>query len=51
MRPRDKDDRDAPDQFWTEALGHDIHRIQDGDFLRGFGEGAITIWEQVKDRL
>jgi hypothetical protein len=51
LRPRDKDDHDAPNQFWTEALGDDIHRIQDGDFLRGFGEGAITIWEQVKDRL
>jgi hypothetical protein len=51
LRLRDKDDHDAPNRFWTEALGDDTHRIQDGDFLRGFGEGAITIWEQVKDRL
>jgi hypothetical protein len=51
LRLRDKDDHDAPNRFWTEALGDDTHRIQDGDFLRGFGEGAIAIWEQVKDRL
>ena len=51
LRLRDKDDPDAPHQFWKEALGDDIHRIQDGDFLRGFGEGAIAVWEQVKDRL
>ena len=51
LRLRDKDDHDAPSRFWTEALGDDTHRIQDGDFLRGFGEGAIAIWEEVKDRL
>ena len=51
LRLRDKDDHDAPNRFWTEALGNDTHRIQDGDFLRGFGEGAIAIWEEVKDRL
>jgi len=51
LRLRDKDNPDAPNQFWKEALGGDMHRIQDGDFLRGFGEGAIAVWEQVKDRL
>jgi hypothetical protein len=49
--PQRYDDRDAPKEFWEQALGDDAHRIDDADFFRGFGEGAVEIWEQVKDEL
>jgi hypothetical protein len=51
IRPQDKDDRDAPGQFWEEALGDDAHRIEDSDFLRGFGEGAVEVWNEVSAQL
>jgi hypothetical protein len=41
----------ASDEFWEEALGDDAHRVGDVDFLRGFGEGAVDIWEKVADKL
>jgi hypothetical protein len=49
--PQRKDDRHAPGEFWEQALGDDADRVQDPDFFRGFGEGAVEVWEQVKDRL
>ena len=49
--PKLKDDRDAPASFWEKALGDDAERIKDGDFLRGFGEGAIEVWNEVSNEL
>jgi hypothetical protein len=44
------DDPDAA-AFWKRALGEQAHRISDETFLRGFGEGAVEVWEQVRDKL
>jgi hypothetical protein len=37
--------------FWSQALGDNAERIEDGDFLHGFGDGAADVWRQVEDRL
>jgi hypothetical protein len=51
LRPKCKDDRHALASFWEEALGGDADRIEDGDFLRGFGEGADEVWGDVAGEL
>jgi hypothetical protein len=45
------DDDDDAAAFWKRALGEQAHRICDETFLRGFGEGAVAVWEQVQDKL
>lgn len=58
----DRDDRptakELVDDFWERALGGDSDRVKEGpgdmavnDFLRGFIEGAIEIWEEVEDQV
>jgi hypothetical protein len=49
--PKCKDDRGAPPDFWEQALGDDAHRIQDEDFFHGFGDGAIEVWNEIRDEL
>ncbi len=44
-------DRGAPDEFWEQALGDLVHRVQNSDFFHGFGDGADDVWQQVKDQL
>ncbi len=50
-RPGREADGGAAQEFWEEALGDDAPRVGDADFLRGFGEGAVEVWNQVRDRL
>jgi hypothetical protein len=45
--PKRKEDRDAPGEFWEQVLGDDSGRVEDADFLRGFGEGAAEVWSEV----
>jgi hypothetical protein len=50
--PSRENDRDAPDEFWETALGEDAkNRIDDADFFRGFGEGALEVWQEVEGEL
>jgi hypothetical protein len=52
MRPKWKADGIAADEFWEQALGDDgAQQIKDEDFLRGFGEGAMEIWEMVSHEI
>jgi hypothetical protein len=51
VRPSRESDRGAPAEFWEEALGEDAHRIEDDDFLHGFGDGAAEVWDQVAEEL
>jgi hypothetical protein len=38
--------------LWTEALGPNGDSLADKeDFARGFGAGALEVWEEVKDAL
>jgi hypothetical protein len=51
-RPKDKDDRDAADSFWEEALGEDsAELLKDADFFRGFGDGVAEVWDEVSTEL
>jgi hypothetical protein len=50
-RPSRDGDRDAPDEFWQEALGDLADRVNDADFFHGFGDGAVEVWDQVCDKL
>jgi hypothetical protein len=44
--------RHAAAAFWEEQVGDDYEpSMQDGDFVRGFAEGALAVWVQVKDQL
>jgi hypothetical protein len=52
VRPKAKDDPHAYESFWEEALGEEgADRIKDRDFLRGFGAGAVEVWDEVSDEL
>jgi cell pole-organizing protein PopZ len=49
--PDCKKDPTGPGRFWKQALGDDAGRVEDRDFFRGFGEGAVKLWNEVKDML
>jgi hypothetical protein len=52
VRPKRADERDAPAEFWEQALEEaDRGRVWDSDFLRGFGEGAAEVWSEVRGEL
>jgi hypothetical protein len=40
------------EQFWQKAIGFPTDRLlADADFFRGFGEGALAVWDLVQDKL
>lgn len=49
LKKRDMDHRDVED-FWENALGDDAERANESDYLRGFGEGAVSIWDKIADQ-
>jgi hypothetical protein len=49
--PEDEGDRGTAQVFWVEALGDDSSAADDPQFVKGFIEGALELWDQVKDRL
>jgi hypothetical protein len=38
-------------EFWQDAIGDEWKRIEDAEFLHGFGDGALEVWEQVSREL
>jgi hypothetical protein len=46
--PEDDGDRQAASNFW-EQQGYEYY--PDDDFVHGFAEGALSIWDHVKDKL
>jgi predicted CopG family antitoxin len=38
-------------EFWESAVGPDDARLADKEFLRGFAEGAASIWDSVKNQI
>jgi hypothetical protein len=48
MDPKCEGDRVASEGFWEEALDE---QYPEGDLLRGFCDGALEVWDQVKDKL
>ena len=45
--------RSGAQEFWNSAVGDDVPRddIARPEFLRGFVEGALNVWDKVQDQL
>jgi hypothetical protein len=50
IRPSDDDDSSEAEAFWEKLGGNDWQDLP-GSWFRGFCEGALDIWRQVKDKL
>ena len=50
LRPEDDQDRGAAEDFWITVLGDDNQIYEEPQFLRGFVEGTLDLWEQVKEK-
>lgn len=53
IEPRFDGERGAASDFWEEFWGDEYRSMNkiDGNWLRGFGEGALSIWNAVKERI
>lgn len=49
VRPENEQDRAYAESFWRE-LGRDYLQIED-EWMRGFAEGALEVWKEVKSKL
>jgi hypothetical protein len=47
----DEDDRYAVENFWEQALGDNTSAKDDSSFVKGFVEGALALWHEVKKQL
>jgi hypothetical protein len=43
------DDQEATD-FWEEAVGEGVD-VERPEFVRGFAEGALEVWDGIKDQI
>jgi hypothetical protein len=50
MWPEDDGDRSAAYNFWEQRGFDQFHQPKD-DFVCGFAEGALSIWDEVKDQV
>jgi hypothetical protein len=44
-------DRTGVRDWWEANMGYDSGKVEDGTFVRGFVDGALDVWEAVKDEL
>ena len=51
IQPESDENRSVAEEFWEMELGDDTSLAHDPMFVKGFVEGALALWEQVKDRL
>jgi hypothetical protein len=52
VRPETEGARELCAEFWEQAIGEvNLNRIQEDDFVRGFAEGALDVWAEVKSEL
>jgi hypothetical protein len=49
--PEHDGDRAVVRDFWEQALGDDTSAADDPQFVKGFVEGALALWDEVKDQL
>jgi hypothetical protein len=47
--PERDGDRSAAEEFWNQCLGDDANLADDPQFVKGFVEGALELWDEVKD--
>jgi hypothetical protein len=47
------EDRNVPpaNEFWERALGEDTSETDNPSFVKGFVEGALALWDEVKAQL
>ncbi len=43
--------RHDSDEFWDAAIGEDDERRHSDDFVLGFVEGALEVWDSVRDQI
>jgi hypothetical protein len=48
IRPDEDGDRQAAQEFWSHFIEHDL---PDAEFVHGFADGALGVWDEVKDQL
>lgn len=54
IHPEIECNRQAAAHFWEFALAEDLvdhEMMQDDEFVRGFAEGALAVWNEVKDQI
>lgn len=54
IQPNDNGDRQAAEEFWQANTGGDDRGrelMSDDSYVRGFAEGALAVWDEVKDQL
>ncbi|MCK4414316.1 MAG: hypothetical protein KAY32_12290 [Candidatus Eisenbacteria sp.] len=51
MHPDEDRDRTAATDFWEMTTGMKVSDGLPKEFIRGFVEGALSIWHQVEDKL
>jgi hypothetical protein len=49
--PKAEGDGYSADELWEQILAGDAGRARDPDFRRGFGDGALELWREVKAEL
>ena len=48
----EQEGRAESDAFWERVAGPDYNVLsRDGDYVLGFAEGALAVWNEVKDQL
>jgi len=43
--------RSVCERFWKSYVGGDVFKIDHPSYVRGFAEGALALWREVKDKL
>jgi len=49
--PDRDEDRSAAEEFWGQCLGDETAAADNSQFVRGFVDGALALWDEVKDQL
>lgn len=51
IRPESEKDRRAAVDFWESVLGGDIDDAANDDWLIGFAEGSLSVWDGAADEV
>ena len=51
IHPKHEGDRSVAEEFWERQLGDQASLAHEPIFVKGFVEGALDLWDQVKDEL
>jgi hypothetical protein len=51
IEPDDDGDRSAANDFWTRWFHEERPALPDDEYVNGFADGALDLWQGVKDQL